>query len=90
MEIELQIKSPALEREQRESRNLKSLSGRNMHQAVSNLQRPIRDKCGVKKDIPQMSASVGDRWQALAQHHLPPAQNSGTNLGGKTEAPQIK
>lgn len=43
MEIELQIKSPALEREQRDLRHLKSLSGRNMHQAVSNLQRPIGD-----------------------------------------------
>lgn len=61
MEIELQIKSPALEREQRDLRHLKSLSGRNMHQAVSNLQRPIGDKRGVKKGIPQMSASVGDR-----------------------------
>lgn len=86
MELELQIKFLALEREQGDSRNLSSLSGRNMQQLVSNPQRQITDKHNMNKDISQTSASVDDK----AHHPPPPAGNSGENPEQGTGAPQIK
>lgn len=85
MELELQIKFLALEREQGDSRNLNSLSGRSMQWLVSNPQREITDKHNMNKDISQTSASVVDK-----AHHSPhPAENSGMNPEQGTGAPQI-